>query len=115
MVFAEKAHEWPAAMGFQAIFHMRWDCVARTLTSDLQFSSSMEDSIAEQYPEGIRVVSTDNTAMLLENNERKLAMYPDTDLSLSSHFETLYDGRRYEFVFDYLTNQYWLVNLCIDK
>lgn len=97
------------------IFHLHWDCKKRTLTQDYRALDSASDEIETVYPKGVRVVNTDNTVMLVINEEPKMAMYPDDWLDLRSNFITKWEGREYEFAFDSLTNQYWLAGQCIEK
>lgn len=101
--------------GVVGIFHLRWDCVKRTLTEDYRELKSMDDEIATVYPKGIRVVDTDNTVMLVIDGQPKMAMYPDDWLELKSNFVTKWEGREYEFAFDSLTNQYCLAGQCVEK
>ncbi|XP_012235050.2 uncharacterized protein [Linepithema humile] len=115
IIYTEKSYKWPKQSAYQVMVHMRWNCSTRRLTSDVQQSVSNSDAIAELYPPGIKVVSTNNTVMLLENDRPKLAMYPDGSKDLSSHFTTEWRGNNYEFVHDHITNQFWLSELCIDR
>lgn len=112
---AETTHEWPSGSSAQGIFHMAWDCTQKKLTSKFDLHESSSDAIAEYYPTGIKVVSTNNTVMLLENDKPKLAMYPDDWTELYTNFDTVYEDKTYTFVFNEHTNQYWLDGLCIDK
>lgn len=96
-------------------FHMHWDCKNCSLTEDFRPAKSTANQIDLIYPEGITLVNTDNTVMLLENNVPKMAIYPDDWLDIKSNFVTKYEGKEYEFVFDSLTNQYWLAGECIEK
>lgn len=98
-----------------AIVHMTWDCKKQSMSHSIERTSGTTDEIALVYPKGIRVVDTDNTVMLIENGKPKMAMYPDTWLDLKSNFITKYNGREYEFVFDSLTNQYWVAGQCIER
>lgn len=105
---ANQIHDWPADKSAEGIFHMAWDCAARKLTSKFEVHQSSSDAIAEFYPPGIKVVSTDNTVMLLENDKPKLAMYPDAWTELHTNFETTYDDKKFTFVFNKHINQYCL-------
>lgn len=110
-----EVHEWKEGRSGQGIFHMAWDCLNNKVTSKFEEHSSEDDAIAKYYPPGIKVVSTNNTVMLLENDKLKLAMYPESYDDITLNFDTEYDNKLYTFVFNQHTNQYWLDGLCIEK
>ncbi|KAM0731209.1 Occlusion-derived virus envelope protein E66 [Formica fusca] len=116
IIFVEREHLWAQGDHNIYIYHLRWDCKNCTLTfCDRQAVQCPADEWDVCYPKDIEVVNTDNTIMLLDHGEPKLAMYPDSFKELNSNFKTIYQDKEYEFVFDDQTNQYWLAGLCIDK
>ncbi|XP_072758713.1 uncharacterized protein [Anoplolepis gracilipes] len=116
ILFFEREHLWAQGEKNVFIYHLRWDCKNRTLIyKGRQEVQCPADKWDLYYPKGIEVVNTNNTIMLLDHEEPKLAMYPDSYIELNRNFKTVYQDKEYEFVFDEQTNQYCLADLCIDK
>lgn len=113
--FVEQEHLWTQDEKDVFIYHLRWDCKNRKMTWDRQVVQSPTDKWDLYYPEGIKVVDTNNTFMLLDHGNPKLAMYPYSCDEINSDFKTIYQDKEYEFIFDDKTNQYWLADLCADK
>ncbi|XP_050449874.1 uncharacterized protein LOC126850679 [Cataglyphis hispanica] len=116
IIFIDRERLWKQEDSNVYIYHLRWDCKNCTLTycgrQEVQHPTDKWDLC---YPKDIEVVNTNNTIMLLDHGEPKLAMYPNSYKELNSNFKTVYQDKEYEFVFNDQINQYCLAGLYIDK
>lgn len=118
--FVEKEYLWTQDDNNVFVYHLKWDCKNRKLTWDRQAVESATDKWDLYYPEGIEVVYTDtgtdaDTFILLDHGKPKLAMYPYLRNDLNPNFETTYQDKKFKFVFDEQTNQYWSADALINR